>query len=360
MKQVRNINLYGWGLGLLLALAACSDEETNLAPQEGNATMTFRLSTRADEEGAASTEQHTHLYVAERLSEHSGINNTTGDVEIPLYCDKDFVVDGNEYSVTNLLGQWYKFAFVCVPDLDEVKGMGEEMLFKRYNAETQKNEDFNNYFVFYKPVLEYQQDNYEKVAEQDLAIYRKIIDRWAIANSILEEDVRLTRVTGQLVLDMGKPADQFNEEEIDYINISFNTPISFYLRDAAKDSVIIMNNSLFTGSPMLFTIDWKPTSEEFKANERKIFTINLLPSVLRENANIKVVYKDRRSESYPLQNDEGEPIQIKPNTRTIVRFNGLHPEEFEVRYAGFADGNDAVVGVDDDKWNGNQLNKGDN
>lgn len=357
MKQVRNINLYGWGLGLLLALAACSDEETNLAPQEGNATMTFRLSTRADEEGATSTEQHTHLYVAERLSEHSGIDedNPMDGTEIPLYCDKDFTIEGNSYSVTNLLGQWYKFAFVCVPDLEEVKGMGEDMLFKRYNAETQKNEDFNNYYVSYKPVLEYQQDNYEKVAEQDLAIYRKIIDRWAIANSILEEDVRLTRVTGQLVLDMGKPADQFNEEEIDYITISFYTPVSFYLRDAAKDSVIIMNNSLSTGSPIFFTIDWEPTSEEFEANERKIFTINLLPSVLRENANIKVVYKDYRSESYPLQNDEGEPIQIKPNTRTIVRFNGMHPEEFEVRYAGFADGNDAVVGVDDDEWTGSKL-----
>lgn len=357
MKYTGKIALCGWGLSLLLTFAACSDEESNVTTQEGNATMTFRLSTRAEGDEATSTEQHTHLYVAERLSEHSGIDedNPMGGTEIPLYCDKDFTIEGNSYSVTNLLGQWYKFAFVCVPDLEEVKGMGEDMLFKRYNAETQKNEDFNNYYVSYKPVLEYQQDNYEKVAGQDLAVYRKIIDRWAIANSILEEDIRLTRVTGQLVLDMGKPADQFNEEKIDYITISFYTPISFYLRDAAKDSVIIMNNSLSTGSPMLFTINWEPTSEEFEANERKIFTINLLPSVLRENANIKVVYKDHRSDSYPLQNDEGEPIQIKPNTRTIVRFNGMHPEEFEVRYAGFADGNDAVVGVDDDEWTGSKL-----
>ena len=136
MKQVRNINLYGWGLGLLLALAACSDEETNLAPQEGNATMTFRLSTRADEEGAASTEQHTHLYVAERLSEHSGIDNTTGDVEIPLYCDKDFTIEGNSYSVTNLLGQWYKFAFVCVPFADMLKA--EEENFNEYYLDDEK------------------------------------------------------------------------------------------------------------------------------------------------------------------------------------------------------------------------------
>ena len=149
MKYTGKIALCGWGLSLLLTFAACSDEESNVTTQEGNATMTFRLSTRAEGDEATSTEQHTHLYVAERLSEHSGIDedNPMGGTEIPLYCDKDFTIEGNSYSVTNLLGQWYKFAFVCVPDLEEVKGMGEDMLFKRYNATTQKNEDFNNYYV---------------------------------------------------------------------------------------------------------------------------------------------------------------------------------------------------------------------
>lgn len=338
MKQVRNINLYGWGLGLLLALAACSDEETNLAPQEGNATMTFRLSTRADEEGAASTEQHTHLYVAERLSEHSGIDNTTGDVEIPLYCDKDFTIEGNSYSVTNLLGQWYKFAFVCVPFADMLKA---------------EEENFNEYYIDYSSVLT-EQANLNAFIDQDLAVYRKIIDRWAIANSILEEDVELTRVTGQLIMDMGKVADQFPEQPKS-ITVTLNDiPTSFYLRDYAMDSVIVKGKAT-DGK----TFTWTVSEEDWNNNRRQEFAIALLPATL--TASVTINYGEGSgAATYTLQNDNGEPIVIKKNTRTIVRFNGLHPNEFEVRYAGFADGNDAVVGVDDDKWNGNQLNKGDN
>ena len=369
MKQVRNINLYGWGLGLLLALAACSDEETNLAPQEGNATMTFRLSTRADEEGATSTEQHTHLYVAERLSEHSGIDDTTGDVEIPLYCDKDFVIDGNEYSVTNLLGQWYKFAFVCVPDLEEAKGTDDEMGKRKMLFVSDKNEatNFNGYYVNYSPVLGYQEANLRKVSasdfDKDLSVYRKVIDRWAIANTILEEDVLLERITGQLVLIMGKPKDQF-PKEVKSIHVKLtNIPTQFYIHDNANGDILIKE----TGSS---DAKWEFEPGEFDANEEIVITLNLLPYTFVNNAEIgpgrvedqiSIIYtQGAASDSYPLQNDEGEPIQIKPNTRTIVRFNGLHTNEFEVRYAGFADGNDAVVGVDDDKWNGNQLNKGDN
>ena len=266
-----------------------------------------------------------------------------GGTEIPLYCDKDFVIDGHEYSVTNLLGQWYKFAFVCVPDL-------EGML----NA---KGEEFNTYYIDYEPVLKCQTDNCKEVANMDLSVYRKVIDRWAIANSILTEDVELTRVTGQLVLDMGKPADQF--ETVDFIQLTLsNVPKSFYIHDEAKDTVLIedqMNN---------LVLEWDVSKEDFEANNRQIITLNLLPCTLN-GATLLVKYeKEVASEvnaaTYTLQNDNGEPIVIKKNTRTIVRFNGLHPEEFEVRYAGFADGNDAVVGVDDDKWNGNQLNKGDN
>lgn len=340
MKQVRNINLYGWGLGLLLALAACSDEETNLAPQEGNATMTFRLSTRADEEGAASTEQHTHLYVAERLSEHSGIDNTTGDVEIPLYCDKDFVVDGNEYSVTNLLGQWYKFAFVCVPFADMLNPV--------------TGNDFNTYYIDYKPALEAQAELNNSV-DQDLAVYRKIIDRWAIANSILDEDVELTRVTGQLVMDMGKVADQFPEQPKSITVTLNNIPTSFYLRDYAMDSVIVKDEAT---EGKIFT--WTVSEDDWTNNRRQEFAIALLPATL-ENASVTINYgEESEKETYKLQNSNEQPIVIKKNTRTTVLFNGMTTGEFEVRYAGFADGNDAVVGVDDDKWNGNQLNKGDN
>ena len=319
MKQMRNINLYGWGVGLLLALAACSDEETNLAPKEGHATMTFRLSTRAEGDDG------------------SGMDDETGDVQIPLYCDKDFAIEGDEYSVTNLLGQWYKFAFVCVPL--------ESMLHADGN-------DFNMYYIDYEPVLT-AQVNLNSIG-QDLAVYRKIIDRWAIANSILTEDVELTRVTGQLVMDMGKVADQFPKKP-ESITVSLNDiPTSFYLRDYAMDSMIVRDG---TG---IYDFTWNISGKDWINNRRQEFAIALLPDTL-ESASVMITYvEENEKETYTLQNDNGEPIVIKKNTRTLVRFNGLHPDEFEVRYAGFADGDDAIVDVDEDEWNGNQLNKGDN
>lgn len=364
MKYTGKIALCGWGLSLLLTFAACSDEESNVTTQEGNATMTFRLSTRAEGDEATSTEQHTHLYVAERLSEHSGIDkdNPMGGTEIPLYCDKDFTIEGNSYSVTNLLGQWYKFAFVCVPDLEEVKGkpfeeMGETMLVKRLRTDENIN-DFNEYFVDYTTVLKYQMNNLRDVSGKDLSVYRKVIDRWAIANSILTENVELTRVTGQLIVDMGKLKDQF-PKQVEYIEIHLNkTPVRFYVRDNADNNIIYKTNSSDQRDDLLVTAKWFPTKEEFDENKEVIITLNLLPDVFVYDAKdyLSVKYDgDSKLNVYPLQNDNGEPIQIKPNTRTIVRFNGMHPEEFEVRYAGFADGNDAVVGVDDDEWTGSKL-----
>lgn len=371
MKYTGKIALCGWGLSLLLTFAACSDEESNVTTQEGNATMTFRLSTRAEGDEATSTEQHTHLYVAERLSEHSGIDedNPMGGTEIPLYCDKDFTIEGNSYSVTNLLGQWYKFAFVCVPDLEEVKGTDDEMGKRKMLFVSDKNEatNFNGYYVNYSPVLGYQEANLRKVSasdfDKDLSVYRKVIDRWAIANTILEEDVLLERITGQLVLIMGKPKDQF-PKEVESIHVKLtNIPTQFYIHDNANGDILIKE----TGSSATRTIDakWEFEPGEFDANEEIVITLNLLPYTFVNNAEtgsgriedrISIIYtQGAASDSYPLQNDEGEPIQIKPNTRTIVRFNGMHPEEFEVRYAGFADGNDAVVGVDDDEWTGSKL-----
>ena len=366
MKYTGKIALCGWGLSLLLTFAACSDEESNVTTQEGNATMTFRLSTRAEGDEATSTEQHTHLYVAERLSEHSGIDedNPMGGTEIPLYCDKDFTIEGNSYSVTNLLGQWYKFAFVCVPDLEEVKGkpfeeMGETMLVKRLRTDENINE-FNEYFVDYTTALKYQMNNLRDVSGKDLSVYRKVIDRWAIANSILTENVELTRVTGQLIVDMGKLKDQF-PKQVEYIEIHLNkTPVRFYVRDNADNNIIYKTNSSDQRDDLLVTAKWFPTKEEFDENKEVIITLNLLPDVFVYDGiaedYLSVKYDgDSKLNVYPLQNDNGEPIQIKPNTRTIVRFNGMHPEEFEVRYAGFADGNDAVVGVDDDEWTGSKL-----
>ena len=70
-----------------------------------------------------------------------------------------------------------------------------------------------------------------------------------------------------------------------------------------------------------------------------------------------VSFENGNPVEYALQGraEEGvsvDAIEIKKNTRTIVLFNGKDKKKFEVRYAGFADGNDATVDVDDDAWDG--------
>ncbi|OUO53158.1 hypothetical protein B5F77_06365 [Parabacteroides sp. An277] len=153
---------------------------------------------------------------------------------------------------------------------------------------------------------------------------------------------------------MGKVADQFPEQPKSITVTLNNIPTSFYLRDYAMDSVIIKDET------STYNFTWNILDGDWINNRRQEFAIALLPDTL-ESASVAITYvEENKKETYTLQNDNGEPIVIKKNTRTIVRFNGLHPNEFEVRYAGFADGDDAVVGVDNDEWNGNQLSKGDN
>ena len=65
------------------------------------------------------------------------------------------------------------------------------------------------------------------------------------------------------------------------------------------------------------------------------------------DTSVEYALRGRAEEDVPM-----DAIEIKKNTRTIVLFNGKDKETFEVRYAGFADGNDATVDVDDDAWDG--------
>ena len=193
--------------------------------------------------------------------------------------------------------------------------------------------------VDYQPVLDYQASEPTAANNYDLAVYRKIIDRWVDATNPTSEDVALTRVTGQLILDMGKPADQF-ENQVSSITLTVTTPTRFYIRDEAEDQVIVDNVSKKD-----FTIN----VSDPKA--RQILRVSLLPGELK-NAKVTVYFNGGTLEEFVLQNEYEEPIQIKKNTRTTVLFNGMHPDEFEGRYAGFDDGGDAVIDVPDNGWNG--------
>lgn len=339
----------GLGMGLVALLAGCSEE----IPQgEQAAAASFRMTTRTTETGALkeiTPQQFTRLYVAERKPE-SG-NLPTDDplykdqYNIILHCDKYYNLDGQTYHLENLLGAWYKFAFVCVPNI------GAEMGSKLFPTDEffEMYKDLYDFKIDYKPVLLHQAD-LNTVGDADLAIYRKVIDRWIDADMPTHEEVAMSRITGQLVLNMGKPADQFDTAKKGAVKefvVSFNTPHTCYIRDEACDTVLVANREKRWFS-------WKINNVEDQKREQR-FSIALLPGALTD-ARVAVTFEDGSSELFTLQGRIGDglsgDIVIKKNRRTIVLFNGIEKELFEMRYAGFDDGYDATLDVDDDAWDG--------
>lgn len=347
----RTIRKYiAMGIGITAFLTGCS--EVDIPQEKQTAAASFRMATRATENGAQkeiTKQQFTRLYVAERKPE-SGKPTTEGSeyydkYNVRLYCDTCYNLTGQTYHLENLLGVWYKFAFVCVPNIGNE--MGSQMFptdnfFMMYR-------DLYDFTIDYSPVLNYQSE-LNQASSSDLAIYRKIIDRWVDADMPTSEDVVMTRITGQLVLNMGKPADQFDikaKGAVTQFAVSFDTPEKCYIRDEACDSVIV-----FKEAKRWFV--WQVDSEKGQKSEQ-VVPIALLPGALT-NASVVVTFANGSSEIFTMQSldEEGEPmdIRIKKNRKTVVLFNGMEREFFEVRYAGFADGNDAMVDVDDDEWNG--------
>lgn len=325
------------------ALFSCSDEIKEGGENDGNLPVaTFNVTTRASDNSAdneITDKQFTRLFLAERLSEHTDSSET-------LHCDASnrFDLDGSTYQLEGLKGQWYKFAFVCVPDLPDLPDeMGSEMFVGGEATDYSEEHDFNKLMVDYQPVLDYQALEPTAANNDDLSVYRKIIDRWVDATNPTSEDVALTRVTGQLILDMGKPADQF-ENPVSSITLTVTTPTRFYIRDKAEDQVIVRDGDKKESTFKIYI-------EESDQKTRQILCVSLLPGELT-GAKVTVNFEGEASEEFVLQNENKEPIQIKKNTRTTVLFNGMHTDEFEVRYAGFDDGGDSTIDVDDDKWDG--------
>lgn len=209
--------------------------------------------------------------------------------------------------------------------------------------------DLYDFAIDYRPVLDYQVALNE-ASKEDLAIYRKIIDRWVDTDMPTNERVLMRRVTGQFVLNMGKPADQFDTATngaVTDITVSMKTARNCYIRDESCDSVLVIEREQ---RKFHWTVSVEGQLEE------QLLPIALLPGELSD-AKVTVSFANDTSVEYALRGraEEDVPmdaIEIKKNTRTIVLFNGKDKETFEVRYAGFADGNDATVDVDDDAWDG--------
>ena len=324
---------------LALLLPGCADD-ASLPSTDGS--VAFRLATRSGDEGstlrAIGEEQATRLFVVERAQEHTG----PADSET-LHLSQTVDLTGGSYQLTGLYGQWYKFAFVCVPDI-----AGQDQLgFSLFNPDNVSNQhDFNDYYINYSPVLTYQAKNLREAQGKDLAIYRKVIDRWVDAVNPTSEDVVLGRQTGELVLDMGKLKDQFEHPVTEIKLVLENVVDQMFVRDEAVDSVIV--NTDPENDYYIFTYEVDPADDP---DEPVVITYALLPGTLTD-ATVEVTLENEKNITINLADDDKAPITIKKNVRTTVLFNGMRPDEFEVRYAGFDDGNDATIDVDDDKWDG--------
>ena len=324
---------YLCALAALLTATACTHDDAPGGTAEGTASASFHITTRADGTTGIGQGQHAWLYLAERLPELPNGEQ--------LYCDHRYKLSSGAYLIEGLTAQWYKLAFICLP--------------QGVDAPTaDNNHEFNNYVIDYSPVLTNQD---ARNPDKDLAIYRQVIDRWLLPDETLKEDVTLTRITGQLVLDMGILKDQF-PGKVSQIKVTLTgVPQKVYLRDNGNGEILYPDNAIMTKSlPYPFTI----SQETWESNDHFRVYLDLLPFDLTD-ATVEVKHEDETEDGatieFPLvsghHSGEGdkETISVKANTRTTVYFRGMEDNEFEVRYAGFDKWSIDVDGGDWDGWN---------
>lgn len=332
MKQ-KLTYLCGLAATLLLA-AACTNDDPLPAPEQETGSATFHIDTRATGDDGRTTHT-THLYVAQRPTENN---------DEALECIDHQILDGNSFTLADMTARWYKLAFVSVPQGATV------------NADITSNPDFNTYVINYDEVLKQQHQG--EGEDDDLAIYRQVIDRWLMPGENLDETVTLTRLTGQLILNMGKLIDQFPGQVTNITVTLTDVPNQVYVHDNANGEIIP------TGTTAEYTYSY---DVDKSMNEKDfIMYFNLLPFTLKgyltkedeegtEVCRVAITYNYKEgeetktdTETYPLRGKDSE-ITIQRNTQTYVYFNGLESDEFVVRYDIPTDGG---IGVDNDDWDG--------
>lgn len=319
--------LYYMMLAVLFA-TSCTKEEMPAESPEGAA---LHVEVRSGTTGT----HDVRLFLANRSKEH---NNDE------LHCPEEWRFDLTEsvtagtytYSLTNLLPQWYKMAFVAVPHIEG------QSLFSEVTSE-ENTCDFNKLVIDYSPALRNGVNGQPN--SPDLAIYRSATDGWLEKGKILTKDVTLDRLTGMLELNLGVLKDQF-EKQVTQIVLSMRVPTRMYVSDEGTGNLVL------TGEVQTFTYTYAPTESQWTSNDDYVIkNIHLLPAELTE-AYLKV-YEQGKSEpeiyEIATTTPQAETVEIKSNMRTLLNFNGMKDTEFEVRYAGFdTKDDDAVLDVDDD------------
>lgn len=322
-----------------LMAAGCSNNDSPAA-DEGQVQAVFKIESRADGTETLADEC-LRMFIADRRQEH---DNTEA-----LHCGEDWRIDltTNSYELSGMTAQWYKFAFVSVPDLEGI--VNGKSLFTVANEADKNTCNFNELAINYAPVLEAQvteakQPESKRTSVDKLDVWRAVMNRWLQPDVVLREDVTMQRLTGRLELNLGIPKDQFRAE-VDSIAVTLNgVPQKFLIHDENEGKII-------TRSTKSYTFTYKDIPWNKGGNY--VVTLALPPHEIQ--AALVVTYTDIsiQPEVYQIVDSNKEAVSIKANTKTTILFNGMETGEFEVRYAGF-DG--SSIGVADDDWNGWQDN----
>lgn len=317
-----------------LMAAGCSNNDSPAA-DERQVQAVFKIESRADGTETL-TDECLRMFIADRRQEH---DNTEA-----LHCGEDWRIDltTNSYELSGMTAQWYKFAFVSVPNCAEVDG---KSLFTVAEGADEKTCDFNELAIDYAPVLEAQvtepqQKESNRTSVDKLDVWRAVMNRWLQPDQVLAESVTMQRLTGRLVLNIGIPEDQFRAE-VASIAVRLNgVPQKFLIHDEDEGQIITQSTKSYT---FTYTdIPWDEGSDY-------VVTLALPPHEVQAALVVNYTDSSIQPEVYQIVDSNKEAVSIKANTKTTILFNGMETGEFEVRYAGFNE--KAVINVDDE-WNG--------
>lgn len=318
------------GLTLVSLMAAGCSENDSPAADEGQVQAVFKIESRADRTETL-TDECLRMFIADRRQEH---DNTEA-----LHCGEDWRIDlnTNSYELSGMTAQWYKFAFVSVPNCAGVTG---KSLFTVANGADENTCDFNELAIDYAPVLVAQQTESNRTSVDKLDVWRAVMNRWLQPDQVLTEKVTMQRLTGRLELNLGIPEDQFRAE-VASIAVTLNgVSQKFLIHDEDEGQIITQSTRSYTF-----------TYENILWGEGDDYVVTLALPPHEVQAALVVTYTDSsiQPEVYQIVDSNKEAVSIKANTKTTILFNGMETGEFEVRYAGF-DGSE--IGVAKDNWNG--------
>lgn len=356
MGMQRYLSRWIMALAGITLMTACNSEQAD-DPTTGEPAVSFQLSRSGESEN-----QLIRVLIAERSAD-----NTTA-TDGGLYCglDKRYFLasDATTFLAEKLKLQWYKFTFMGVPDIEgQIEG---EKLFSDVSAEAGSEvattKDFSKLLVDYTSVLDLQVKEQEAASTYDLNLYRGVANCWMTRPSetddVPEETVTMKRITGEFKLDMGILQDQF-EHEVSNIKLTLKVPKRVYVYDNYREYVNssnILENESEVYVDGNYTMEYNYTVSSDLAQDKTkhcIIILDLLPCILDATFEVNFVQPENSSiepQRYEIHSDEASSlVEIKPNVRTTLLFNGMHKGEFEVRYAGF-DGSE--IGVAEDNWNG--------